>query len=204
MVAHGEPRLAKVRGSSMTGSRPYRLGALRHDQWVPHQYPGLWAIEQTTGPERLLLAPAGGYVELLEQLVTSMEEPYGLLHVLLASRCDRESGRYQHAEPMDTAEIRRFLRSYADYLEHDGRHHTWFFGQNDGQQVIYDNHDLLYCYGDITRFRQIAEDSGLTAGTAAIPAPHEHRYNPQFDGAEQRLFREYEWLHFPLEAVDDP
>ena len=181
----------------------FRFGVLEGDRQIEHRHAGLWAREQTTGPGRLVLAPAGDFVDLLGKLVESMGGPFGLLHVLLVSRCGRESGRYQSSVPMPLAELRGFLESFAGYLEHDGRHHTWFFGLGDGQQVIYDNHNVVYCYGDLDRFQAIAAAAGLRPGTAQIPAPHVHMYNPTYDADEDRIFSELEWKHFPLRPEDD-
>jgi hypothetical protein len=198
-VAHAR---AVIGGTMVTP--PYRLGALDGEDWVAHRHEGLWAIEQTTGPARLVLAPSGGYARLLRQLAGTMRGPYGLLHVLLVSRSGHEPGRYQSTHPMEEAELEAFLSGFGEYLEHDGRHHTWIFGLGDQQQIIYDNHDLIYCYGDIERFRSIATQAGMRQGTVRIPAPHSHQYNAEFDSEETRIFETVEWTHFPLEPGDDP
>jgi hypothetical protein len=185
----------------MTTTPPYRFGIVQDDNDSPHRYPGIWQLEETTGPPRLVLAPAGGYVQLLQGLATCMKESYGVLHVLTVSRCGRDPGRYETADWMTAPELSAFLASFAGYLEHDGRHHTWLFG-GDGQQIVYDNHDLVYCYGDIDAFRAIAEASGLQRGEAEIPFPHKHMYNESFDADEQRIFDDREWLQFALQPSD--
>jgi hypothetical protein len=70
--------------------------------------------------------------------------------------------------------------------------------------IVYDNHDLLYAYGPLERFSAIAEKRGMSRGDVHIPAPHEHRYNPEFDAAEVNLIEHFEWQEHPLQPGDDP
>jgi hypothetical protein len=36
-----------------------------------------------------------------------------------------------------------------------------------------------------------------------FPGPHSHRYHASYDGAEDQLFADGEWLEFPLQERDD-
>lgn len=183
----------------MTGG-PYRFG----DTSSRFSYPGLWEMQRTSGPDRVALAPREGFLELLAKLTEAMAEPFGVLHVLLTSRRGNKPGRYQSAQPWGRDELLRFLQEYPGYLENDGRHHTWVMGLSDESQIIYDNHNLIYCYGSLTAFVAIAKNAGLSEGKIAVPKPHSHRYNLEFDEDEDRILKENEWKWFPLADSDDP
>ncbi len=178
----------------------YRFG----DTYKAYVHPNVWELQSTTGPDRLVLAPASGFLSLMSRLADAMPEPYYVLHVLLVSRRGNERGRYQSATPWSRAQLRSFLHEFGPYLENDGRHHTWIMSEADDSQIVYDNHNLLYCYGPLAEFIAIAEASGLKEGRTGIPAPHQHRYNVEFDDSEERLLRELAWKHFPLMDDDDP
>lgn len=92
---------------------------------VPYRYPDLWAREQTTGPERIVAAPAASHIDLLIALSRVLPEPFGILYVLLVSRSDQEPGRYQSPVPVSRAEMETFLHEFRGFLEGNGRHHIW-------------------------------------------------------------------------------
>jgi len=71
-----------------------------------------------------------------------------------------------------------------------------------GSQLIYDNHDLIFAYGDEDRIISILKDKGFKEEEPKIPAPHVHCYNQQFDADEDKIIKYFDWLEFPLEDHD--
>jgi hypothetical protein len=174
----------------------------------PSRYPydDRWSIERTTGPDRIVVAPSRGHhVDVLLDLARCLREPFGVLYVLLLSRTGaHESGRYQSDVPASRAEAEAFVRRFGDYFEGDGRHHLWLMSLPDEATLVYDNHDLIYGYGPLNQYRAVLSGRGFSEGTTAIPAPHQHCYNAEYDGAENDLMDYWGWRRFPLQPDDDP
>ena len=171
----------------------------------PYQYPGLWDMEPTTGPSRMVLAPAAGHVDLLLDLSRRLDEPFGVLYVLLLSRLGvAEPGRYQGPVPLDRAVMESFLEEFRDFFEGDGRHHVWVTSLNDQSTLVYDNHNVIYAYGPLDRYEQVVRAHGLSRAPVRFPVPHMHSYLPEFDQEEARVLRHWEWTQFPLQPDDDP
>ena len=107
-------------------SRAFKFG------WLPHgdleeefHYEDVWAREQTTGPERLVLAPSLDQVDLLLALAGRMVEPFWLLYVLAVPRGEGEPGRYQTTSSLTYSELSEFLARFRTFLEGDSRQSLW-------------------------------------------------------------------------------
>ena len=184
--------------------KPHKLSSLvGGSEWVPHHYDDSWDIEQTTGPQRLIIGPSGGGVDLLIKLTRVLPEPFGILYVLLVSRRGNRPARYQCPYPCSRSEMESFLLEFREYFESDGRHHVWVTSLPESSTLVYDQHDVIYAYGPLEKFTEILEGSGLTKGTVTFPVPHSHHYNPENDDAEERLFEHWAWLGSPLLPDDD-
>ena len=174
-------------------------------QPVPYAYPGLWDVEPTTGPSRMLLAPASAHVDLVLDLTRQLPGPFGVLYVLLLSRLGSSApGRYQGPVPLDRPVMESFLERFRDFFEGDGRHHVWVTSLGDDSTVVYDNHNVVYAYGPLERYEAVARAHGLRRGPVRFPVPHMHSYVPRFDGQEDEVLRYWEWKHFPLQPQDEP
>ena len=170
----------------------------------PYIYPNIWEIEQTAGPQRLVIAPAAQHIDLLIELVRLLPEPFGMLYVLVVPRGHSgEPGRYQSAQPCDRDELEAFLRHFQTYFESDARQHLWLFSLPSRAQLIYDNHNVIYAYGPLDEFKRVIVAKGLTEGKVEFPAPHAHHYHAEFDEAERQVMQYWEWIHFPLQEGDE-
>ncbi len=169
-----------------------------------HEYPNVWAVEKTTGPDRLVIAPALGHVELLRELLGVLPGPFWILYVLLVSRQDNVPGRYQCPRPVSREEYDSFLVRYRDYFEGDGRHHIWVGVEDGPGLLIYDHHNVIYSYGPLDEFKSVLNSSGLTqVARVKFPVPHTHRYHSHFDEQETQILRHWEWKWFELQPGDD-
>lgn len=183
----------------------FKLGSMAPDgTWHRHDHGNLWAIEPTSGRDRLVLAPSRAHVDLMIELLRALPEPFCILHVLITSRCGSHLARRQHPQMLPRSGAAHFLREYEAFFEGDGRHHVWVMSVPAEATIVYDNHDLLYAYGPLERFVGIAAARGMNEGEIGIPAPHMHGYHEAYDEAEERLLSAVDWLESPLQPGDDP
>ena len=172
-------------------------------EWVPYRYDDCWDIEQTTGPERLVIGPSARQVELVIKLARGLPEPFGVLYVLLVSRKGNRPARYQCPNPCSRHDMETFLLEFREYFETDGRHHVWVTSLPESTTLVYDQHNVIYAYGPLQRFTEILKESGLQKGDVTFPVPHRHNYNPENDDTEERLFQHWAWIGSPLLPSDD-
>jgi hypothetical protein len=170
---------------------------------TPYTYPNIWSIETTTGPDRLVIAPSSDQVGLMIELANTLPEPFGILYVLLVSRCDNTEGRYQAPYQCDREEMESFLKQFRDYFELDGRHHIWVTSLPASATLVYDNHNVIYAYGPLEEYKRILSRRGLRKDSVRFPVPHTHNYNAEFDDEEKRILGFWEWQRFPLMQEDD-
>ena len=182
---------------------PYKFGWIP-DQERSYQYPNVFAVEKTTGPERLVIAPSSRHVSLLLDLMQMMFEPFGILYVLAVPRGGGEAGRYQVANPLGWNEAEGFLSRFEDFFENDGRHHIRVASVDTSDLLVYDNHNVIYAYGELREFERVLVKRGLgKADSVEFPLPHTHKYNAAYDQAQRDVLGYWEWKHFPLQEDDD-
>jgi hypothetical protein len=165
-------------------------------------FPNLWNIEKTLGPDRLIIAPASGHIDLIIELSRILPEPFGILYVLAVPRGGNDEGRYQSSAPASRAVMEAFLNNFRDFFENDARHHIWIASLPSNDTLVYDNHNVIYAYGELEKFKRILLNKGLTQGDVSFPVPHVHSYNQKFDVEETRVLSYAEWRKFPLEESD--
>lgn len=181
----------------------HKISSLVGSDFVPYSYPNAWAVEKTNGPDRLIIAPSSGHIELMTKLAGVLAEPFGILYVLLVSRRDNDLARYQCPSPCKREEMESFLREFKEYFESDGRHHIWVASIPSSATLVYDQHDVIYAYGPLAQFKKVLHGEGLRENPISFPAPHAHNYNPQFDEQEQRVLNYWDWRKSPLTEDDE-
>ena len=170
---------------------------------VPYTYLNVWAIETTTGPDRLIIAPSADHVGLMIESATVLPEPFGILYLLLVSRCDNSTGRYQAPYPCARDEMESFLQQFREYFELDGRHHIWITSLPASATLVYDNHNVIYAYGPLEEYKRILSRRGVNEGTVRFPVPHTHNYNAEFDEQEKNVLAFWDWHRSALMEGDD-
>ena len=187
----------------MTEMTSPKLGSGEWHFQTPVRYPNVFAVEQTSGPERLIVGPAGDHIEVLLSLAEVWRQDYYLLYVLLVPRQGkREPGRYQSPGPLSFHQVASFCRRFAPYLQGDGRHHLWVGSTVNAGLLIYDQHEWIWAYGDIPAYAQVLRERGFTEGEVELPVPHAHSYNAEFDTVEDELAVYWEWMYSPLQPDD--
>ena len=170
---------------------------------TPYRHRNIWALEKTSGPDRLVIAPSSGQVEILLKLVAVMPEPYFLLYVLHTPRSDVAPGRYQSPEPVSLGQLIQFLGKFSNFLEGDARHDLWIGSPDKSFLLVYDRHQILFAYGPLDSFKSVLIDNRLQeANEVRLPAPHIHRYNQEFDPLAADLMNFWLWKQFPLQDSD--
>jgi hypothetical protein len=181
-----------------------KLGAGDWRLQTPVRYPNVYALEQTTGPPRLIIGPAGDHVEVLLSLAEVWGKDYYLLYVLLVPRQGkRKPGRYQSPGPLSFEQVAAFCRHFGPFLQGDGRHHLWVGSTVNAGLLIYDQHEWIWAYGDLSAYIRMLQSRGFKEGAVSLPAPHSHNYNSEFDAAEDDLAGYWKWAHFPLQPDDE-
>jgi hypothetical protein len=181
-----------------------KIGAGAYGTETPVNYPDVWSVEQTTGPERLRVGPSGGCVGVLLSLAEVWRENYYLLYVLLVPRLgQRESGRFQSPGPLSFNQVASFCRRFRPFLEGDGRHHLWIGSTAGAGLLIYDHHDWIWAYGDLVAYIDVLKGRGFREAEIKLPAPHSHNYHAEYDTAEDEIVDYCAWSYFPLQAGDD-
>ncbi len=181
----------------MDQSKPHKLGAFVEGAgWVEHQYTGVF--ERETG--WLVVAPDRGHIDLLLNLAGSLAPPFTLQYVLLVPQ-SREDGRYELTKPLAIHDLLELFARYREFFEEDGRHHLRVSAS--GVTLVYDQHNVLYLFGEIDRFADLLTSHGFTEGEVVLPSPHTHHYHEKYDVLVEDLMTRYEWKRSPLVAGQD-
>jgi hypothetical protein len=136
-------------------------------------------------------------------LAATFPETCKILYVLVVPRDGTaESGRYESPDFIGIDEVSMFLGEFSEFLECDGRHHVWIACPDHGN-LVYDRHNVVYAYGDLTSYATVAESHGMSKKQFAIPVPHWHAYHAEYDAIEHRLLKRWEWIHSPLRPQDE-
>lgn len=185
-------------------SNHFKFGILLEDKDQDKEffYKNTYCIERFPNHERIKVAPRINQVDLILDFLKNFESPYMCLYVLLVSRVGNDLGRYQCSYPLSYSELSEFLAKYKDYFETDGRHHIWFGSAKTKQLLIYDQHNVIFIYDDISTTTKNLNEKGFVEEKVEFPVPHTHMYNFQNDVYETEIMKYWEWRKFPLEEQD--
>lgn len=182
--------------------RYFKFGTYDNEIDTEYYYQNNWALEQYPNFERIAVAPKDNQIELIKNIIMNFEPPYWILYVLVVSRCGNALGRYQCACPKNNIEVNNFCNYFKDYFETDARHHIWIGSAKTKQLVVYDNHNIIYIYGNVQNIQEKLSDLGFKEGIIQIPVPHAHLYNVENDNYETEIMNYWEWIKFPLNEQD--
>lgn len=181
----------------------FKFGHLTPDgSDVEFSYTDVYDWEQTTGPARLIIAPASNHVSLLIDLARCWRGPFHVLYVLVVPRGGSDEGRYQTPEPLDLTSLEALLARYREFFEGDARHTIWIASATGEGTLVYDRHNVIYAYGPLEQFEDVLGGRGIARGAVRFPFPHSHHYHMELDADERHLLSVYEWLHTPLRQGD--
>ena len=181
----------------------YKFGLLLNDISVRYRHGNVFTPEVHSDWSRVTIAPKEKHISVMLEIAKDWGGPYGILYVLKVPRRDHKAARYQSPEPCSFDALKHFADTFEEYFEQDGRHHIWFADRTSGSQLVYDNHDLIYSYGNDDRVITLLKAKGFKEGIPTIPSPHVHCYNEEFDCEEDRIMDYFEWIEFPLQEEHD-
>jgi hypothetical protein len=180
-----------------------KIATFEDDREIPFVYGKKWMIKKYPSINAVQVGVDKGQIDLLIQFARRLKPPFYVLYVLLVSRCGNEPGRYESDPFYGIDELEIFLKKYSAYLENDGRHNIWVGEIEDQGLLVYDQHNRLFGYGDLTPFLEILAENGYQEGEVKIASPHSHHYNKEFDEDEKGILKEKEWKHLPLQEDDE-
>jgi hypothetical protein len=167
-------------------------------------YNNTWTVEELDGFSRLIIAPESNYLQLFTELTELLPGPFGILYVLLVSRCDQELGRYQSPYPCSFEEVKEFINTFESFLESDGRHNLWITSLPERTTLVYDKHNIIYAYGPLEEYEKILLRSGFKKGKLInLNLPHAHNYNPEYDEFERAILKYWDWQKYPLHVSEE-
>ena len=169
---------------------------------VPHDYGNIYFRQAMEHGERLVIGPSHGHVDLMLELARQWRErEWYVLYVLLQSQTGARPGRYQSPR-FDELGLQMFFARYRNFFESSGQHHVWVGSTSDKGLLIYDQHNVIFGYGDLAAYERVLNSKGFSRKEFWFPMPHSHAFPPAQD-VEARLFRQFEWEYFPLQPADE-
>lgn len=173
------------------------------NEWIPHSYPPVFAIETTSDQsKRLIVGIPGGDVTVPLHLIECLNPPFRILYILHTPRGEGDSGRYQSPE-VGQAELQKFFSKFAIYLGGDARFDIWVHSPSTNGTLVWDRHNLIYGYGPLKCFTQTLRRLGFSENTPTIPKPHMHHYREELDADARALLLAFSWQRSPLRPEDD-
>lgn len=183
----------------------FKFGVLEGADTIPFAYPDVFSREWGEGWRRLTVGPSAHHIRLLLEFADCWgDDDFVILYVSLTSRVGVPAGRYQSPWPLSSDEMRTFFERFRRFFESDGRHHVWLSSVSGDGSIVYDQHNVLYAYGPVDEYSRILDVAGFTEADFSFPAPHVHCFNPSNDEDEAALFSYWNWIHSPLQPMDEP
>ena len=152
--------------------------------------------------ERLVIGATRGHVNLMEELCSGWSGNWYALYVLVISRTGRKEGRYQSQIFEQLLDLQIFNGMHQDFIEGDGRHHYWIGSTSNEGNLVFDEHNVIFAYGDLDAYEEKLKSKGFKEERFWFPVPHRHHYHATNDQKEDDLFEAQEWELFPLQEQD--
>jgi hypothetical protein len=166
-----------------------------------HLYGNIFTHEVERNWSRVKIGANEKNIPLMLAIAENWEGPYWILYVLKVPILGHEPGRYQSPQcPFDELEL--FAYTFQNYFEGDGRHDVWFKDIASSKQLIYDNHDLIYSYGEDNSVIDFLKVNDFKEGHVIIPDPHQHCYNQEYNKDEDEIIGYFNWTEFHLKDSD--
>ena len=171
---------------------------------IAHDYGVIYFREPCGDSERLVLGASKKQIALLDKLSASFpsEQTYAL-YVLLVSHLGHSRGRYQSPLFQTHEDLQVFLYTFQEYFESDGRHHLWIGTPDGSAMLVFDQHDVIFAYGDLNTYEKILIKEGYTPKEFWFPSPHGHSYNPENDKYEDEIIGHFDWVRTDLQGRDE-
>ena len=171
---------------------------------ISFSYGDCFFRQPTSSGSRLTIGPALSHVDTLFALAATWPtQHYYVLYVLLISHSGAQPGRYQSPLIESLEDLLLFLATYERFFESDGRHHVWVASAHNEGTLVYDQHDIIFAYGDLPTYETVLRQRGFTQGDFWFPCPHCHSYPSEHIVDEEELLAHFPWQFSPLQPGDE-
>jgi hypothetical protein len=165
------------------------------------QYGNVFAREDVADRARLRIGLNEAQDACVLTLVRGLSGPFQLLYVLHTTRTGAELGRYESPALTGDA-VEGFLVEFGRFLCEDSRHDLWVRSHDDDATIVLDRHNVIYAYGPIALFEAKLHSLDARPGEPALLGAHVHHYHANWDDAERRILRRFDWRITPLRPSD--
>jgi hypothetical protein len=185
-------------------SRP-KFGTIgQNGTTVPHDYGNIYYRQSIGDSERLVIGPTDSQIKLLDGLASTFPtHRYYVLYVLLLSHSGRRPGRYESPLIENHEALQIFMWTFQNYFEGDARHHLWIASSDSSDLLVYDQHDVIFGYGDLGTFENVLDTLGFKQSEFWFPSPHVHSYDPGNADTEDKLMSHFDWRFYDLQRGDE-
>jgi hypothetical protein len=185
---------------SASGRTPWKISSLSGDDWIDYRHQDTFQLEDL-GPTQRLRVGAAQPSAVFRILSSEVVSQVLLLWVLRTSRIDTQLGRYQ-SPPLPHREAIDLIDRFASFFEQDARSDIWIHTKTPEATVVLEEHNIIYAYGDLSRFDARLTQASLRPGAVSIPSPHAHNYHAEHDHSEREFLGVLPWSVSPLRPED--
>lgn len=171
---------------------------MRDGENVAHLFPNQFFAET----DRLIIGTCDSRTELILDLVEPLAEKFVLGYEVRIERGISPLGTYR-SDPLTFGDLKSVAAEFRKLFEQDARHHTFVFPQETVAMVVYDEHDLVFAYGDLADYRKRLLEKGFEESYFELPFPHIHSYLDEMDEVESRLLNSRKWTFTAMEGSHD-
>ena len=182
-----------------------KLASLNQSKdWIAHDYGNVFFRQPTSSSERLVIGPSNHHVELMLALAhTWPTQQFYVLYVLLVQHTEAEPGRYASPLVDSFEDLQAFFYTFEKFLESDARHHVWIGSPANDGLLVYDQHNVVFAYGDLAHYEQVLGSRGFSRREFWFPSPHHHAYPGSNVPHLDELLRYFSWQRSPLHQGDE-
>ena len=175
-----------------------------HNDYSALIYEKEYAIKEKASGARLIVTPDKDHVKMMLNLLAgeNKNRRYSIVFYFIGSF--REDGsKYQSAKTLSRGELESFCEKYLDFLETDAGHNFGIRDIETKDTVIYDNHNVLYVFGNLQEKIEILENSGYKkVEKIVIPKPCTFIYHSENAAIEQEIKTNNEWIFTPVKITE--
>jgi len=146
----------------------------------------LFQRETVQGVDRLVVSAESGWCDLALKLVAVSGSSFSCLY----EERDTEAESRHESHPMSLPRLSQLVDQYREFLESDPRHNFWLYNHDTQRQVVLDEHNHLFVYGDLEAAIELLTEDGFRAGLVELPTPHVHLYSESGSSDEMALIAE--------------
>jgi hypothetical protein len=168
-----------------------------NNEWIDYSHKPEF-VEQAN---RLIIGLPNDSISIITGLINLISEPVSILYVLHTPRGEAKEGRYQ-SQYLSKNEVINFIEEYSEFLVADSRFDIWFHSETDSSTIVWDRHNMVFTYGDVSIYEKFLLKNGFTSGKPDMEFSHQHHYYSEFDNNAKEIFNELNWSYSPLKKED--